>query len=154
MIKCPHCGKSHYREDYMTSTAMGWSPIVKDGVRYDEDPNIHTTHCTCLECGGEFTFDNRGDISKGRTGEEIKKLQETSYTDISLNEKSYTNNLSFDTSTLINNDEWKDYQWKWVISDKVENIKIQYKGITYKFNLEKVLKLLVDVVEETTIINN
>ena len=58
MIKCPHCGKSHYSEDYHTSTAMGWTPIVKDGVRYDEDPNIHTTYCTCLECGGEFSFNN------------------------------------------------------------------------------------------------
>ncbi len=154
MIKCPHCGKCHYREDYTTATALGWYHIIKDGVDISENPNTQTTHCTCLECGGEFAFDNKGNITKGRTGEEIKKLQETSYTDKSLNEHTYTKNLSFDTSTLINNDAWKDYQWKWVISDKVENIKIQYKGITYKFNLEKVLKLLADVVEETTIINN
>ena len=62
IIKCPHCGKSHYRENYMTSTLIGWSPIVKDGVRNDHNPNTITTHCTCLECGKEFSINSKGEV--------------------------------------------------------------------------------------------
>lgn len=34
------------------------------------------------------------------------------------------------------------------ISDSIENIHVYYKGKEYKFNLEKVLNLLADIVEE------
>ncbi len=73
IVKCPYCGKSHFREDYYTSTCLGWTSVVQDGVRYDNDPNIHTTHCTCLKCGGEFSFDNKGGLYKGKTPEEVKQ---------------------------------------------------------------------------------
>ena len=151
MIKCPHCGKSHYSEDYHTSTAMGWTPIVKDGVRYDEDPNIHTTHCTCLECGGEFSFNNKGDIIKGMSKEEKESYIKT----ISLNNKQeIKDNYSHDfNSYYINDDAWKNIMPNIVINDNLETLCIKYKGIIYKFNLQQVLDKLADVVEDITITN-
>lgn len=61
MIKCPYCGKCHYTEDYHMTTCLGWTLVVKDGVRYDENPNTITTYCTCLECGGKFSYNNKSD---------------------------------------------------------------------------------------------
>lgn len=46
-----------------------------------------------------------------------------------------------------------DYFTQIHISDSIENLYIHYKGKEYKFNLEKVLNLLADVVEDTTVIN-
>ena len=156
MIRCPHCGKCHYREDYTTATALGWYHIIKDGVDISENPNTYTTHCTCLECGGEFTFDNKGEVTKGRTGEEIKKLQETSYTvDKSLNEHTYANTLKSNSDNYyVSSDSWKDYFNTITIQDGVENLKNVYKGITYKFNIQKVLDVLADVVEGVEVVNN
>ena len=53
-IKCPYCGKCYYSEDYNMSTAMYTPVIIKDGKVVSEDRNIHTTQCTCLECGEKF----------------------------------------------------------------------------------------------------
>jgi len=53
-IKCPYCGKCYYSEDYSMSTAMYTPTIIKDGKVVSEDGNIHTTQCTCLECGNKF----------------------------------------------------------------------------------------------------
>ncbi len=58
MIKCPYCGKSHYREGMTTFTAMYFPPIWKDGVNVNPDGNIHTTECECLECGRWFHIVN------------------------------------------------------------------------------------------------
>lgn len=148
MIKCPHCGKSHYSEDYHTSTCMGWTPVVKDGIRYSEDPNIHTTHCTCLECGGEFSFNNKGDIIKGMSKEDKESYIKT----ISVNDaQEIKDNYNYDYNAFINMDSWKTSNV--VINDNIENLIIHYKGVDYKFNLQKVLDRLADVVEETTVIN-
>lgn len=53
-IKCPHCGKSYYKELYGTSTCMYFPPIWKDGVNVNPDGNIHSTYCHCLECDKDF----------------------------------------------------------------------------------------------------
>ena len=154
IIYCPHCRKCHYKENYTTSTAMGWSTVVKDGKVISEDPNIHTTYCTCLECGCEFSFDNKGNIYELKLGTFDGDVEDYD-TGISntLNEKIYTGNFSFDYSSLINNDDWKDYLCKWVISDKIENIKIQYKGMTYTVNVKKALDVLAEAIEKVEIIN-
>lgn len=56
IIYCPKCGKSYYQEKYSVSTAM-YSPIViKDGEIISEDPNYHTTYCTCCACGIDFSI--------------------------------------------------------------------------------------------------
>lgn len=150
MIKCPHCGKSHYSEDYHTSTCMGWTPVVKDGVRYDEDPNIHTTHCTCLECGCNFSFDNKGNITKRMSKEEKESYVEN----ISLNDnQEIKDNYSYDYSSFINTDVLKNFMHNITINDNIETLCINYKGKEYKFNLEKVLNLLANVVEEITVTN-
>lgn len=60
-------------------------------------------------------------------------------------------NNSFDLTGYFNEDIWKDCSW--IINDKIETIRIVYKGITYKVNLQKLLDLIADAVEETTIIN-
>ena len=46
--KCPHCGKSYYRENYTTTTAMYFPPVYKDGININPDRNKSTTHCTCI----------------------------------------------------------------------------------------------------------
>jgi hypothetical protein len=53
---CPHCGESYYMENYNTSTCVYYPPIYKDGVNINPDRNTCTTHCTCLNCGKEFSF--------------------------------------------------------------------------------------------------
>lgn len=54
---CPNCKKSYYEELYSTCTAMYWTPIYKDGVLINENPNITTVHCRCVNCGKEFSFE-------------------------------------------------------------------------------------------------
>lgn len=53
---CPHCGESYYMENYSTSTCVYYPPIYKDGVNINPDRNTTTTHCTCMNCGKEFSF--------------------------------------------------------------------------------------------------
>lgn len=55
-VKCPHCGKSYYMENYSVSTAVYYPPIYKDGVNINPDRNQSTTHCTCMNCGREFDY--------------------------------------------------------------------------------------------------
>ena len=54
--KCPHCGESYYTENFSTRTCVYYPPIYKDGVNINPDRNIHTTYCTCMNCGKEFSF--------------------------------------------------------------------------------------------------
>lgn len=56
---CPNCGKSHYRVNYSDTTAMYYTPVYKDGKLVSKDTNITTDHCTCLECGTNFTLTNK-----------------------------------------------------------------------------------------------
>lgn len=53
---CPHCGESYYMEKYSTRTCAYYPPIYKDGVNINPDRNKTTTHCTCMNCGKEFSF--------------------------------------------------------------------------------------------------
>ena len=53
---CPHCGESYYMENYSTTTAVYYPPIYKDGVNINPDRNATTTHCTCMNCGKDFSF--------------------------------------------------------------------------------------------------
>ena len=53
---CPHCGESYYSEQYFIRTLLGWTPIYKDGVLMNYDPNVTTTYCICLSCGKGFSF--------------------------------------------------------------------------------------------------
>ena len=59
MIKCPYCGESYYMERYTTRTAMYYPPIWKNGVNINPDRNKSTTVCTCMNCGKEFSYDNK-----------------------------------------------------------------------------------------------
>lgn len=58
-VKCPHCGESYYEELYSTSTLLGWTPVYKDGKLINSDPNIITTHCSCLSCNEKFSYKNQ-----------------------------------------------------------------------------------------------
>lgn len=54
-ITCPHCGKSHFRVDGVTTTAVSMPTIVRDGhIVPQPDVNKTRTRCTCLECGEQF----------------------------------------------------------------------------------------------------
>jgi len=59
MIKCPYCGESYYAENYTTSTLMWWTPIYKDGVLINDNPNSSTVHCTCLNCYKDFSYNTK-----------------------------------------------------------------------------------------------
>ena len=54
-ITCPHCGKSHFRVDEVSTTAIATPAIVRDGHLVTQ-PNVNKTRarCTCLECGEQF----------------------------------------------------------------------------------------------------
>ena len=54
-ITCPHCGKSHFRVDDISTTAIATPTIVRDGHLVPQ-PNANKTRarCTCLECGEQF----------------------------------------------------------------------------------------------------
>ena len=54
-ITCPHCGKSHFRVDGVSTTTLATPTIVRDGHIVPQ-PNVNKTHarCTCLECGKQF----------------------------------------------------------------------------------------------------
>ena len=54
-ITCPHCGKSHFRVDEVSTTAIATPAIVRDGHLVPQ-PNVNKTRarCTCLECGEQF----------------------------------------------------------------------------------------------------
>ena len=54
-ITCPHCGKSHFRVDDISTTAIATPTIVRDGHLVPQ-PNVNKTRarCTCLECGEQF----------------------------------------------------------------------------------------------------
>jgi len=60
-MKCPYCGKSHYRELYGTSTCLGWSPEYKDDKLINHDPNTLTMNYECCECGARFHTNNNGE---------------------------------------------------------------------------------------------
>lgn len=66
MIRCPNCGESYYAENYSTTTAMGWTPIFKNGVLINENPNVTTTHCTCCNCGRSFSYNNKYDCEQAQ----------------------------------------------------------------------------------------
>lgn len=53
---CPNCGKSYYTVQYSVRTLLGWTPIHKDGVLINRDPNVTTTYCHCLNCNQNFSF--------------------------------------------------------------------------------------------------
>lgn len=55
---CQHCGKSYYMERYSTRTCIGWTPVYKDSVLMNSNPNVTTTYCQCLNCGKAFSFKN------------------------------------------------------------------------------------------------
>ncbi len=55
---CPNCHESYYAVRYSTTTCLGWTPIYKDGVLMNSDPNKTTNHCHCLNCGKDFTFED------------------------------------------------------------------------------------------------
>ena len=55
-IRCPHCNESYYYEKYSTTTCLYCPPIYKNGVNINPDINTTTTHCHCLSCGKEFSY--------------------------------------------------------------------------------------------------
>ena len=59
MAKCPYCGKNYYRELYSTSTCLYCSPVYKDGKLINNEPNTTTTHCHCLNCNKDFSYNNK-----------------------------------------------------------------------------------------------
>ena len=54
MIKCPHCGASHYSEGPSMRTAVYYPPVWKDGVNINPDRNVTTTEAHCYECNYDF----------------------------------------------------------------------------------------------------
>lgn len=54
---CPNCNESYYAIRHSTTTCLGWTPIYKDGVLMNNDPNKTINHCKCLNCGKDFTFE-------------------------------------------------------------------------------------------------
>ena len=52
---CPHCGKSHYVVDNITTTVLATPTIVRDGMIVPQPgADKAVAHCTCLECGKSF----------------------------------------------------------------------------------------------------
>lgn len=56
MIKCPHCGASHYSEGPSECTLAYYPPIWKDGINVNPDRNTTTTRAHCCECHYDFVI--------------------------------------------------------------------------------------------------
>ena len=71
-ITCPHCGKSHFRVDGVSTTTLATPTIVRDGHIVPQ-PNVNKTRarCTCLECGEHFET-AQDPLSPTPTAEEAK----------------------------------------------------------------------------------
>ena len=71
-ITCPHCGKSHFRVDGVSTTTLATPTIVRDGHIVPQ-PNVNKTRtrCTCLECGEHFET-AQDPLSPTPTAEETK----------------------------------------------------------------------------------
>ena len=54
VTRCPKCGNYSYTVEFSTSTPMGTTLEVKDGVTTYYNPNVIIDHCKCLICGKEF----------------------------------------------------------------------------------------------------
>ena len=55
-VKCPKCGSTSYSINYRVSTALAFPEVYIGGVLQPYfDPNYHTLHCSCLNCGANFT---------------------------------------------------------------------------------------------------
>lgn len=61
MIRCPHCGASHYSEGPSMCTAVYYPPIWKDGVNTNPDGNVTTTKAHCCECNYDFIIKTQYD---------------------------------------------------------------------------------------------
>lgn len=48
---CPECSKSHYSVGSSTTTLMSYTPVYKDGVLLNKNPNVSSTELHCEECG-------------------------------------------------------------------------------------------------------
>ena len=51
---CPNCGANSYEERYSERTLIYAPKLVLDGQYCCHNPNITTTHCTCLKCNHKF----------------------------------------------------------------------------------------------------
>ena len=54
---CPHCGSKAMYYNYTTSTLLAGPPVESDengNIIIHPDPNIHTDHYTCKNCGKSF----------------------------------------------------------------------------------------------------
>ena len=71
-IKCPHCGASYYSVNYRITTCIGWTPVYKDGVQVNQDPNKVSLNCTCCNCGQQFTCED-----KDPTKDEVEKVSDS-----------------------------------------------------------------------------
>ena len=81
-----------------------------------------------------------------------KEEKESYIKTISLNNtQEVKDNYSYNYNAFINTDAWKTNNI--VINDNLETLIIHYKGVDYKFNLQKVLDRLADIVEEAVIVN-
>lgn len=71
-VSCPYCGKSHFRVDSISTTAIATPTIVRDGHIVPQ-PNVNKTRarCTCLECGEHFET-AQDPLSPTPTAEEAK----------------------------------------------------------------------------------
>lgn len=54
-VRCPKCGSTSYAINYRESTALAVPEVYIDGkLLSSRDPNYHTAHCSCLNCGANF----------------------------------------------------------------------------------------------------
>lgn len=55
-VRCPKCGSTSYAINYRESTALAFPEVYIGGkLLPSRDPNYHTAHCSCLNCGANFT---------------------------------------------------------------------------------------------------
>jgi DNA-directed RNA polymerase subunit RPC12/RpoP len=59
LIRCPHCGESYYAENYSVTTALAWTPVFKNGMLINENPNTTVPDRTCGACGKPFSYSSQ-----------------------------------------------------------------------------------------------
>ena len=98
-IKCPYCGKSHFRVGGSITTAMYCPTIIKDGKVVSVDGNTSTTEFYCLEC--EKTFKQ---VSKN--GESvIEKVEPQPIASLSISDNDPPYNITIDSDGIVSGTE-------------------------------------------------
>lgn len=141
MIKCPHCGASHYSTGPSMRTAVYYPPIWKDGININPDMNTTTTRAHCCECHYDFVIKEQGPNIWTEPGE-YNPPTPPSDVNITVTPKEFEETISTATINIQNNEPVRaKYKWELDIEElnkKVERLTKMVESL-WEWNTHDVL---------------